>query len=123
MSNVGLLEMPAQCMVLDSDEMMYLEGGAGWVLEETLTPQQCQRIANKMAFGATVAGVISGIAAVCGNAVAASYSFAVASGMALAAAHFVLAADGRGMKLYSRKVVSGGHVNPIYTTEYKNVFA
>lgn len=119
MSCAGTLVMPKNYVAMESEEMMYLEGGASWVLEETLTAEDCDRIVKKMGYGATATAAI---AAVCGISVATPFIAAIAAGMALAAAHFSLAADGKGMKLYSREIVAGT-VNPVYTKEYKREFA
>lgn len=111
MSSTVELRMPENYVLLEPEEMMYLEGGR--TLEATISARQCGLIAAEMGIGAYV---LQAVGKYCPVKVVSVVSAAIAGGLFFGAALFARGAAGNGIGIYSR-YSTGGTVNPIPQTK------
>lgn len=116
MNYTGNLRMPEGFVYMDSDDMMYLEGGANdRTLEGVITANQCAKIAAEMRNVATAYEA----AAICFGATSPITSLLItcaAAGLRIAGIAFQKGAAGSGIAIYSR-ISTGGTANPIPETK------
>lgn len=93
MTYTGAMVLPQNAVVLQEEEMRYVEGG------KTVTKKQCQKLANAMAKVALYSGIFAAAAAYCGQAVAALVSAILACGASYASYVFSQGASHKGLNV------------------------